>query len=67
MIKTLARRLLKRLGLEFHCIEPDPALAGTLMRKLGSFPRVHVVQAALGDVVGKAKININVSRLTNSL
>lgn len=119
MIKTLARRLLKRLGIvaltrssrvyiaedesfriasnligrvdpvvidggahlgdmveqfwalllraEFHCFGPDPALAGTLMRKFGSFPRVHIVQAALGDVIGKAKININVSRPTNSL
>jgi FkbM family methyltransferase len=59
------RALLPRA--EFHCLEPDPARAETLMRKFGSFPRVHVVQAALGDVVGKAKININVSRPTNSL
>jgi len=52
---------------EFHCFEPDPALAETLVRKFAGSPLVHVVQAALGDVAGKAKFNINVSRPTNSL
>lgn len=59
------RALLPRA--EFHCFEPDPELAETLLRKFANSPRVRVVQAALGDVVGKAKFNINVSRPTNSL
>jgi FkbM family methyltransferase len=52
---------------EFHCFEPDPTLWETLKRKFAGNPRVHVVQAALGDVAGKAQFNINVSRPTNSL
>lgn len=52
---------------EFHCFEPDPALGKTLERKFVGNPQVHVVQAALGDVPGKAQFNINVSRPTNSL
>lgn len=52
---------------EFHCFEPDPTLWEKLERKFAGSPRVHVVQAALGDLAGKAKFNINVSRPTNSL
>lgn len=52
---------------EFHCFEPDPALAQTLVSRFAGSPLVHVVQAALGDAVGTAKFNINVSRPTNSL
>ena len=52
---------------EFYCFEPDPTLAETLERKFAGSAQVHVVQAALGDVSGKAKFNINVSRPTNSL
>jgi FkbM family methyltransferase len=52
---------------EFHCFEPDPKLGEALKRKFAGNPRVHVVQAALGDVAGKAQFNINVSRPTNSL
>ena len=52
---------------EFHCFEPDPVLGETLEQKFAGYPQVHVVQAALGDVAGKAKFNINVSRPTNSL
>ena len=52
---------------EFHCFEPDPTLGQTLERNFAGNPLVHVVQAALGDVAGKATFNINVSRPTNSL
>ncbi len=52
---------------EFYCFEPDPLLGDVLQHKFASNPRVHVVQAALGNVAGKAKFNINVSRPTNSL
>lgn len=52
---------------EFHCFEPDPALGEALERKFAENPRVHIVQDALGDVAGKAKFNINISRPTNSL
>lgn len=52
---------------EFHCFEPDPVLGQTLEQKFVGNPKVHVVQAALGDMAGKAKFNINVSRPTNSL
>jgi len=52
---------------EFHCFEPDHTLGETLEHKFAGNIRVHVVQAALGDVAGKAKFNINVSRPTNSL
>ena len=52
---------------EFHCFEPDPTLGQALENKFAGNPRVRVVQAALGDVPGKAKFNINVSRPTNSL
>jgi FkbM family methyltransferase len=51
----------------FHCFEPDPTLGKTLENIFSDNPRVHVVRAALGDVPGKAKFNINVSRPTNSL
>ncbi len=54
-------------GAEFHCFEPDPTLGETLVRNFASNPRVHIVQAALGDGAGKAKFNINISRPTNSL
>jgi len=64
--------MVERLGTmlpraEFHCFEPDPTLGQTLESKFAANPRVHVVQAAIGDVIGKAKFNINVSRPTNSL
>ena len=52
---------------EFHCFEPDPVLGKSLEQKFSGNPQVHIVQAALGDVAGKAKFNINVSRPTNSL
>jgi FkbM family methyltransferase len=52
---------------EFHCFEPDPTLGKALERKFAGNTLVHVVQSALGDVTGKAKFNINVSRPTNSL
>lgn len=51
----------------FHCFEPDPTLVQTLENKFTDNPQVRVVQTALGDVAGKAKFNINVSRPTNSL
>jgi FkbM family methyltransferase len=64
--------MVERLGAllpraEFHCFEPDPMLEETLERKFAGNPLVHVVQAALGDVTRQAKLNINVSRPTNSL
>jgi FkbM family methyltransferase len=52
---------------EFHCFEPDPLLGETLERKFMANPLVHIVRAALGDVTHHAKLNINVSRPTNSL
>lgn len=52
---------------EFHCFEPDPTLGTSLESKFSANPRVHIVHAALGDMVGKARFNINVSRPTNSL
>ena len=52
---------------QFHCFEPDPVLGKTLARKYASSSRVHIVQAALGDVPAKAKFNINIARPTNSL
>lgn len=51
----------------FHCFEPDPILVQKLENKFTDNPRVRVVQAALGDVAGQAKFNINVSRPCNSL
>lgn len=52
---------------EFYCFEPDPVVGQTLEQKFVGNPQVHVVQAALGDVAGKAKFNINASRPCNSL
>lgn len=52
---------------EFHCFEPDPELGETLSRKYAGNQKVHVVQAALGEQLGKACFNINASRPTNSL
>lgn len=54
-------------GAEFHCFEPDPSLGRELERRFAGNPRVHVVQAALGDVSEKANFNINLSRPTSSL
>ena len=51
----------------FHCFEPDPMLVQALENKFTDNPKVQVVRAALGDMAGKAKFNINVSRPTNSL
>lgn len=52
---------------EFHCFEPDPDLGETLSRRYAGNHKVNVVQAALGEQVGKASFNINASRPTNSL
>jgi len=52
---------------EFHCFEPDPELGESLSSKYSHSPKVNVVQAALGEQVGKASFNINASRPTNSL
>lgn len=52
---------------EFHCFEPDPDLGGALSRRYAGNHKVNVVQAALGEQVGKASFNINASRPTNSL
>lgn len=52
---------------EFHCFEPDPELCKIIEKKFLGNSQVHVVQAALSDAVGKAVLNINVSRATNSL
>lgn len=52
---------------KFHCFEPDPSLAQELTGLFSNNPHVRVVMAALGDVEGKAKFNINASRPTNSL
>ena len=52
---------------QFHCFEPDPMLGKTLAHKYASNSRVHIVQAALGEVPAKAKFNVNISRPTNSL
>lgn len=52
---------------KFHCFEPDPSLAQELTGLFSNNPHVRVVMAALGDVGGKAKFNINASRPTNSL
>ena len=51
----------------FHCFEPDPVLTRQLDLKFGADDKVSIVHAALGDVAGKANLNINVSRPTNSL
>lgn len=51
----------------FHCFEPDPSLGQELSHRFARDPRVHVVQAALGERPGRAKFNINVSRPTSSL
>lgn len=51
----------------FYCFEPDPTLVQILENKFTDNPQVRVVQAALGDIAGKAKFNINASRPTNSL
>lgn len=52
---------------KFHCFEPDPSLAQELTALFSNNPRVRVIMAALGDAIGKATFNINVSRPTNSL
>lgn len=52
---------------EFHCFEPDPALGQELMNIFAGRTNVHVVQAALGESIGRAIFNINASRPTNSL
>lgn len=52
---------------KFHCFEPDPVLAGDLLRKFAGTAEVHVVTAALGEAPGTAVFNINASRPTNSL
>ena len=52
---------------KFHCFEPDPSLAQELATLFSNNPHVKVVMAALGDAMGKATFNINVSRPTNSL
>jgi FkbM family methyltransferase len=54
-------------GATFHCFEPDPTLGMELSRRFASRQRVHVVRAALGERAGKAQLNINASRPTNSL
>ncbi len=51
----------------FHCFEPDPVLTEQLDRKYVADDKVSIVHAALGDAVGRASLNINVSRPTNSL
>jgi FkbM family methyltransferase len=52
---------------EFHCFEPDATLAADLLAKFAGDRDVHVVAAALGEKLGTAVFNINVSRPTNSL
>lgn len=52
---------------EFHCFEPDPELGQILTCKYAGNKKIHVILAALGDKPGKAKLNINASRPTNSL
>jgi len=51
----------------FHCFEPDPVLSEVLLDKFSGSTQVNLVQAALGDAVGKATFNINTSRPCNSL
>lgn len=51
----------------FHCFEPDPVLAGDLLKNFAGDVDVQVVMAALGEAPGKAVFNINKSRPTNSL
>lgn len=63
-VDTLSRLL---PGATFHCFEPDPDLGPELSRRFVHAPRVHIVQAALGERTGKARFNINVSRPTSSL
>lgn len=64
MVKRFGRLLPEA---EFHCFEPDPTLGTSLESTFSANPRVHVVHAALGNTVGTARLNINVSRPTNSL
>lgn len=54
-------------GAVFHCFEPDPTTSAILLGKFADNSRVHVVQAALADRLGTARLNINASRPTNSL
>lgn len=63
-VEAISRLLPKA---EFHCFEPDPTLGQELARAFAGRSNVHVVQAALGESIGRAILNINASRPTNSL
>jgi FkbM family methyltransferase len=51
----------------FHCFEPDPSLADELNATFRDNTSVHIVNAAIGNSIGKAMFNVNVSKPTNSL
>jgi len=52
---------------EFHCFEPDMLLVNELTATFRDNDNVHVIKAALGQMIGKSMFHINVSRPTNSL
>ncbi len=52
---------------KFHCFEPDPVTADLLKLKFAGNSKVSIVEAALGEVVGKVKLQINASRPCNSI
>jgi FkbM family methyltransferase len=52
---------------QFHCFEPDPVLSARFIQKFNGNTNISLIQAALGDTVGKAKFQINASRPCSSI
>ena len=52
---------------QFHCFEPDPVVGTLFIQKFTGNTKISLIQAALGDSVGRAKFQINASRPCNSI
>ena len=52
---------------QFHCFEPDPLVSAMFIQKFAGDTKISLIQAALGDAVGKVKFQINASRPCNSI